>query len=103
MSHALTVAHARWVCHVIRPNPKTSATMCAHALLAGYAWDYPDPKWPNGAKLAINLVVNFEEGSEASFHHVSDSTQSRFILVDLTSLVSEPLPWVACPLTAAMT
>merc|ERR1719408_383286 len=35
----------------------------------GYAWDYPDPKWPKGAKLAINLVVNFEEGSEASFHH----------------------------------
>lgn len=37
--------------------------------LEGYAWNYPDPKWPNGAKLAINLVVNFEEGSEASFHH----------------------------------
>lgn len=43
--------------------------------LEGYAWDYPDPKWPGGAKLAINLVVNFEEGSEASFHHGDNITE----------------------------
>lgn len=43
--------------------------------LEGYAWEYPDPRWPNGAKLAINLVVNFEEGSEASFHHGDDITE----------------------------
>ena len=41
----------------------------------GYAWNYPDPKWPKGAKLAINLVVNFEEGSEASFHHGDNITE----------------------------
>merc|ERR1740117_1980376 len=41
----------------------------------GYAWDYPDPKWPGGAKLAINLVVNFEEGSESSFHHGDNITE----------------------------
>lgn len=41
----------------------------------GYAWNYPDPKWPGGAKLAINLVVNFEESSEASFHHGDNITE----------------------------
>lgn len=44
--------------------------------LEGYAWQYPDPKWPSGAKLAINLVVNFEEGSEASFHHGDNITEA---------------------------
>lgn len=44
--------------------------------LEGYAWEYPDPKWPNGAKLAMNLVVNFEEGSESSFHHGDNFTES---------------------------
>mmetsp|Transcript_43141 Transcript_43141/g.119327 ORF Transcript_43141/g.119327 Transcript_43141/m.119327 type:complete len:381 (+) Transcript_43141:58-1200(+) len=43
--------------------------------LEGYAWEYPDPKWPKGAKLAINLVINFEEGSEASFHHGDNITE----------------------------
>jgi allantoinase len=27
----------------------------------------PDPRWPNGARLALNFVLNFEEGSEPSF------------------------------------
>jgi len=26
----------------------------------------PDPKWPNGARLAVNFVMNYEEGSEPS-------------------------------------
>src|SRR4030095_11231954 len=26
----------------------------------------PDRKWPNGARLAVNFVINFEEGSEPS-------------------------------------
>lgn len=34
--------------------------------LIGYADTPPDPKWPNGARLAINFVMNYEEGSEPS-------------------------------------
>ena len=34
--------------------------------LIGYGPNPPDPKWPGGARLAINFVVNFEEGSEPS-------------------------------------
>ena len=35
--------------------------------MIGYGATPPDPKWPNGARLALNFVPNFEEGSEASF------------------------------------
>lgn len=34
--------------------------------LIGYGANPPDPKWPNGARLAINFVINVEEGSEPS-------------------------------------
>jgi putative urate catabolism protein len=30
----------------------------------GYGPTPPDPKWPNGARLALQIVVNYEEGSE---------------------------------------
>ena len=32
----------------------------------GYGRRTPDPKWPNGIKVAVNLVVNYEEGAEYS-------------------------------------
>ena len=34
--------------------------------LVGYGAKPPDPKWPNGARVAVNFVVNYEEGSEPS-------------------------------------
>src|SRR5579862_3908034 len=35
--------------------------------LIGYGANPPDPKWPGGARLALNFVLNYEEGSEPSF------------------------------------
>lgn len=32
--------------------------------LIGYGPNPPDPQWPNGARLALNFVINYEEGSE---------------------------------------
>ena len=32
----------------------------------GYGPNPPDPNWPGGARLAINFVLNYEEGSEPS-------------------------------------
>jgi allantoinase len=32
----------------------------------GYGASPPNPKWPNGARLAVNFVMNYEEGSEPS-------------------------------------
>ena len=34
--------------------------------MVGYGEHPPDPKWPGGARLAINFVMNYEEGSEYS-------------------------------------
>ena len=34
--------------------------------LIGYGGAPPDPKWPNGARLALNFVLNYEEWSEYS-------------------------------------
>ena len=32
----------------------------------GYGSHPPDPQWPNGARLALNICINYEEGSEPS-------------------------------------
>ncbi|MFX6760098.1 allantoinase, partial [Acinetobacter baumannii] len=32
--------------------------------LIGYGGRWPDFRWPNGARLAVSVVVNFEEGAE---------------------------------------
>ena len=32
--------------------------------LIGYGGSWPDIRWPNGARLAVSVVVNFEEGAE---------------------------------------
>jgi len=34
--------------------------------MVGYGANPPDPKWPNGARLAVQIVMNYEEGSEYS-------------------------------------
>jgi allantoinase len=33
----------------------------------GYGPNPPDPRWPGGARIAVNIVVNYEEGSEESY------------------------------------
>src|SRR5258708_30669564 len=30
----------------------------------GYGRNPPDPKWPGNARIAVNVVANFEEGAE---------------------------------------
>jgi allantoinase len=34
--------------------------------LIGYGSHPPDPKWPGGARIAVQIVMNYEEGSEYS-------------------------------------
>ena len=34
--------------------------------MVGYGGKPPNPKWPRDARLAINFVMNYEEGSEYS-------------------------------------
>jgi peptidoglycan/xylan/chitin deacetylase (PgdA/CDA1 family) len=42
----------------------------------GYGPNPPDPKWPDGARLAINFVVNYEEGSEPSMQDGEGYTET---------------------------
>ena len=37
--------------------------------LIGYGKNLPDPKWPGGARLALQIVMNYEEGGERSLLH----------------------------------
>ncbi|WVQ70095.1 uncharacterized protein L199_008320 [Kwoniella botswanensis] len=46
--------------------------------LYGYANSPPDPKWPNGARIAVNFVMNHEEGGESSVELGDDVAEAFF-------------------------
>jgi allantoinase len=46
--------------------------------LVGYGPDPPDPRWPGGARLALQIVMNYEEGGERSILH-GDSHAEAFL------------------------
>ena len=46
--------------------------------LAGYGRNVPDPRWPGGARIAVQFVVNFEEGGERSILY-GDATSESFL------------------------
>ena len=37
--------------------------------MVGYKNQPPHPKWPGGAKLAVQFVLNYEEGGENNILH----------------------------------
>lgn len=46
--------------------------------MLGYGAHAPDPKWPNGAKIAVQFVVNYEEGGENNVLH-GDAASEAFL------------------------
>ncbi len=46
--------------------------------MTGYGPTPPDPKWPGGAKIAVQIVVNYEEGGENSILH-GDAASEAFL------------------------
>jgi putative urate catabolism protein len=44
--------------------------------LAGYGRNPPDPRWPGGARVAVQFVVNFEEGAENSILHGDQASEA---------------------------
>jgi allantoinase len=42
----------------------------------GYGPNPPNPKWPGGARLALNFVINYEEGSEPSIDDGETRTET---------------------------
>jgi len=55
--------------------------------MLGYGGTPPDPKWPNGAKLAIQIVLNYEEGGENNILH-GDTASEAFL-----SEITGAQPW----------
>ena len=56
----------------------------------GYANSPPDPKWPDGARLAMQVVLNVEEGAENCILH-GDPASEAF----LSEIIgAEPRPGV---------
>ncbi|MBF7691100.1 allantoinase PuuE [Acinetobacter pollinis] len=43
--------------------------------LIGYAGKYPKANWPNGAKIAVQFVLNYEEGSENHIEHGDEGSE----------------------------
>ncbi|TCO70792.1 allantoinase PuuE [Rhodovulum euryhalinum] len=44
--------------------------------LRGYGATPPDPKWPGGAKLALQFVINYEEGGENCILHGDEASEA---------------------------
>ena len=46
--------------------------------LVGYGRNPPDPRWPGGARVAVQFVVNYEEGGENNVLH-GDAASEAFL------------------------
>jgi peptidoglycan/xylan/chitin deacetylase (PgdA/CDA1 family) len=52
-----------------RANPFDPAISGYPRDRVGYGRNPPDPRWPGGALIALNIVVNYEEGGESNLLH----------------------------------
>jgi chitin deacetylase len=55
--------------------------------MRGYGAAPPDPRWPGGARVAVNFVVNYEEGGENNILH-GDAASEAFL-----SEIVGAVPW----------
>ena len=55
--------------------------------MIGHGPTPPDPQWPDGARIAVNLVVNYEEGGENNLLH-GDPASEGFL-----SEIPGAVPW----------
>ena len=46
--------------------------------MSGYGANPPDPKWPGGARIAVQIVLNYEEGGENNLLH-GDAASEAFL------------------------
>lgn len=46
--------------------------------MRGYGEHTPDPQWPGGARIAVQIVLNYEEGGENSIEH-GDAASEAFL------------------------
>lgn len=46
--------------------------------MIGYGEHTPDPQWPGNARIAVQIVINYEEGGENSIEH-GDAASEAFL------------------------
>ena len=56
--------------------------------VVGYSSNPPNPKWPNNAKVALNFVLNYEEGGENCLEH--GDMESEKLLSDIIGVGAYP-------------
>jgi len=60
--------------------------MSSHAASArdfrGYGGRPPDPRWPGGARVAVSVVVNVEEGAELSISDGDERNEGAYEVID---------------------
>jgi putative urate catabolism protein len=56
--------------------------------LVGYGAHPPDPQWPNGARVAVQFVINYEEGAENSV--LNGDPRSEAFLSEMVGAQSHP-------------
>jgi putative urate catabolism protein len=44
--------------------------------MIGYGRNPPDPRWPGGARIAVQFVINYEEGAENCILHGDDASEA---------------------------
>ena len=44
--------------------------------MTGYGENPPDPQWPGGAKIAVQIVLNYEEGGENNVLHGDEASEA---------------------------
>ena len=52
--------------------------------LVGYGRNPPDPRWPGGAAIALQMVINYEEGGESNVLH-GDAGSESFLTEHITT------------------
>jgi allantoinase len=56
--------------------------------LIGYGQTPPDPRWPNGARIAVQFVINYEEGAENSVLNGDEGSEA--FLSEMVGAASHP-------------
>src|ERR1700680_1765903 len=63
----------------------------------GYGAEPPDPQWPGGARIAVNINVNFEGGGERSILEGDDVSEGA-----LNDIGAPSLPGLRSPLVESV-
>lgn len=65
-------------------------TVPPHRNFVGYGAHPPHARWPNGARVAVSLVLNFEEGSEQAVSRGDAVNEPVYDMIDVVEGVPNP-------------